>query len=83
MNKTAQISLPIFILFSVLVSGYILSIFSPTINQVRLDQLALTADVDVFEKLILYSLMPLIWGVYVVFSVFAVIWASNSAGQGF
>jgi uncharacterized BrkB/YihY/UPF0761 family membrane protein len=83
MTKKAQISLPIFILFAVLVTGYILSIFSPTINQVRLDQLSATPDADIFEKLILYSLMPLLWGVYVVFSIFAVIWASNSAGQGF
>ena len=83
MNSRGQVSLPIFVLFAVLVCGFILSIFAPTINEVRLERLAATPDAEIIQKLILYSLMPLIWAVYVVFSIFAVIWASNSASPGF
>lgn len=83
MSSRGQVSLPIFVLFAVLVAGYILSIFSPTINEVRINQLAATPDADILAKLILYALMPIMWGVYIILSIFAVIWASNSASPGF
>lgn len=83
MYKKAQVSMPIFVLFAVLVTGYILSIFSPTINDVRVNQLAQTPDDEIIQKLILYILMPLMWTVYVILSIFAVIFATTSASPGF
>ncbi len=83
MNRRGQISMPLFVLFGVIVAGYILSIFSPVIDDVRITQLARTGNDEVIQKLILYLLMPIIWGVYILFSIFAVIWATQSAGAGF
>ena len=65
MNKKGQISFIIYALVVVIVTGYLLYVFSPTVNSLRSE---LLDDINTknptgqpLEKLILYSLMPLLW----------------------
>ena len=75
----AQLGLPMYVLIVVIVTGVILSVFSGAINDVRVVQLAATPSDQVFQKVVLYSLMPLIWIFYILLSVFAVKSAAEQA----
>lgn len=73
-----QVAVAIFI---VVVSGFVLSMFNDTINEVRLDRLQDTPTDAVLQRLFLYTLMPILWFVYLLLSVLAVMYTAN-ASQG-
>jgi hypothetical protein len=75
LHKHAQINAPgmvAFTIFFVLAVGFILSQLSDTINTIRQNQLAITPTDKVIQRLVLYMLMPLIWVVYILFSIFLI-----------
>lgn len=80
MNTKGQMSFVFFVIVGVLVAGFLLYQFYPTLNQVRSTALQNTDQSNVLVVFILYSLMPLIVIAYLVLSVFAVIWAISGAG---
>jgi hypothetical protein len=72
MNKKGQASFVLTTLIVVIVTGFFLFIFSPTVNDFRAD---LLDDYNTeyptgkpLEKLILYSLMPVLWITWILFS---------------
>jgi hypothetical protein len=72
MNKKAQLGLPMYVIIAVFAGGFILSVLTPTLNEVRSAQLAATADSEVLMKLVLYMLIPIVWFFYVLLSIFAI-----------
>jgi hypothetical protein len=85
MNKKGQVSFILYLMIVVIVSGIMLFVFSPTVNEFR------TALLDQYnddfpngkplEKLILYALMPLLWIAWIIFSaVLLALGVRNSQG---
>lgn len=72
MNKKGQVSFILYLLIVVIVSGVLLYVFSPTINEFRSELLDKYNDEfpngKPLEKLVLYSLMPLLWIGWIIFS---------------
>lgn len=79
MRNRGQLGLVFYVVIVVIVSGFILATFSPAIDSVRTDQLANTANDEVFQKLILYMLMPVIWVFYFLLSTFAIVASTREA----
>ena len=79
MNKKAQAGLLGFVIFACIVSGFLLAVLTPTLNDVRLTGLNAAGNTALMNAFY-YLLIPIIWMVYLLFSVFAVIAAVNQTG---
>lgn len=78
MNSRGEINPSAFVIFLVIVAGFVLAIFTPTINEVRLAQIAQTDSSEILQLLYLYLLIPLIWFFWLVLSAMAIISVSQS-----
>jgi hypothetical protein len=78
-NKKAQLGNVVFVIVAVILSGFLLYIFYPQIEDVRLRQLIETDNSRVIDKIILYSLHPLLWIMWIVLSLFAIVFTVNSS----
>jgi hypothetical protein len=85
MTKKGQISFVFYTLLIVIIAGFLLSAFSDTINEFRLERIA---EIDqfpdqnpIFMKIFLYGLFPIIWALYLFLSIIAIAVAvSQGAG---
>jgi uncharacterized membrane protein len=76
MNKGGQLHLLFSALFFITVTGIILFVFSPTINEFRLERINDTNNDDGSNTLLLlalYALMPGLWFFYVILSMILII----------
>jgi hypothetical protein len=74
-HKKGQISFVFYTIVVVILAGILLNVFSPTINEYRLERIS---EIDnypdqnpIFMKIFLYGLFPLMWALYLLLSVIA------------
>lgn len=72
-SKAGQLGGAIYLLLVIVLTGVMLAVFSPTINEFRLERIN---DIDnypdqanTFTKIFLYALNPMIWISYILLSV--------------
>ncbi len=72
MNKRGQATFVLTTIIVVILAGFLLAVFQPTIEDVRINTLEDTSEDDTLLRLVLFSLNPIIWVGYVFFSVIAI-----------
>jgi len=83
MNKTASASATIYVIVMILLTGFLLFNFNDPINEFRADALANASNSNVIEKMLLFALMPIIWGGYLFFSFLGIRLALGGGLGGF
>jgi hypothetical protein len=79
MNRKGQLGLPVYVILVVIVGGFLLNIFMPSINTVRENTLATMTSTQILEKLILYNLIPLIWIMWALLGGLGIMFSTRSA----
>jgi len=79
MNKKGQVSAVFSAFVVIILTGVMLTIFMPTIDDFRIEQIENLEEGAILEKLLLFALKPLIWGMYIFLSIFAMVFTVNSA----
>lgn len=78
MNRKAQLGLPVYVILVVIVGGFLLNIFMPSVDAVRTTTLATMSDTQILEKLILYNLIPLIWIMWALLGGLGIMFSTRS-----
>lgn len=82
MNKKAQLGGIIYVLLVIVLAGFILALFQPTINEFRLErvnELDMYPDQDnLLIRILLYALNPILWIFYILLSVFVLFISTRS-----
>lgn len=79
-SSRGQISSIFFVVVLIFTVGILLYTFSPTINDLRVSQINnFTDDTPILERFIFYALMPGIWLLWILLSLFAVVYTVESA----
>ena len=83
-SKKGQAGNAVYVLVVVLLTGVLLAVFQPVINEFRLEQIS---EIDNYPdqysalmKLAMYALLPLIWIFYLFLSVLIVFITVNGSG---
>ena len=82
MNKKAQLGGIIYVLLVIVLAGFILAVFQPTINDFRLERvnkLDMYPEQDnILIRILLYALNPILWIFYILLSVFVLFISTRS-----
>ena len=82
MNKKAQLGGIIYVLLVIVLAGFILALFQPTINEFRVErvnELDMYPDQDnLLIRILLYALNPILWIFYIILSVFVLFISTRS-----
>ena len=82
MNKKAQLGGIIYVLLVIVLAGFILAVFQPTINDFRLErvnELDMYPEQDnILIRILLYALNPILWIFYILLSVFVLFISTRS-----
>jgi uncharacterized BrkB/YihY/UPF0761 family membrane protein len=85
MNKKGNVGFVFIVLFGIIISGFLLSVLSPTLNEFRVDLINDMAEhpdtSNILLKVIVYGLIPYVWFMYIILSIFFLIFAVNGAAQ--
>lgn len=85
MNKKGTVGLVFITLAGIIISGFILSVTSPIINDLRVDMIESMEQhpetSNILMRLIAYVLMPYMWFMYIALSIFFLIFAVNTASR--
>lgn len=69
-----------FVIFAVIVVGFLLFIFYPSLETIRLNAIVEPENISQpFVMLVLYSLQPILWGIWFIASIGAVIFVARSS----
>jgi ABC-type multidrug transport system permease subunit len=73
-SNKAQLGGAVYLLLVIVLTGVMLAVFAPTINDFRLERINeidnYPDQANTFSKIFLYALMPLMWISYIILSVF-------------
>lgn len=85
MNKKGNVAFVFITIFTIILTGFLLNTFSDTINEFRTDlinDMALYPETsNILMKVIVYGLIPYMWLMYIILSIFVLIFAVNTAAQ--
>jgi len=85
MNKKGNVGFVFVVIFGIILSGFLLNVFSPTINEFRLDLIEdlneSTSEANILLKIIIYGIIPYMWFMYIFLSIFFLIYAVNIAAR--
>ena len=83
MNKKAQAGSVLYVLLVIILTGVLLAVFQPTINDFRLQNIE---NIDNYPdqysalmKLFMYGLLPIMWIFYIFLSVFVLFVSVNQS----
>jgi len=82
MKKLGQLGQLVYVLIVVVLAGMILAWFSPLIDIFRDQALSTISSDAILGRMILISLKALLWLFYILLSIFAIIFAVRSGGEG-
>jgi len=87
MNKKGQLSTVVYAIVVIILTGFLLAVFQPVVNEFRLERIADASEssgqYNALQLFFLYSLIPIIWLVYIFLSLVVIFVSVNSSGGGF
>jgi hypothetical protein len=81
-SKKAQIGNVLYSIMFVFTVGFVLFHLQPTIDAVRLEQIANINNDQIIARMVLYGLLPIIWFMYLILSIIAVYLTIRISGGG-
>lgn len=85
MNKKGNVGLVFSTIAIIVITGFFLSVFAPTIDEFRVDLINSFAEhpesTNILLELIVYGIIPYMWLIYILLSVFFIIFVVNFVAQ--